>query len=260
VRKRDESQGWQSKTRGNQILRLCAPWRQARRVTCSGWKQKGTRRKKQEDGRKRQAKAEIEKMKIFLDASPGKLNSYTKKYCFEFWQLQTPLSRRALAGVPYALDNGCFANFRKGTWLRQLEKAKSIRPVFVTLPDIVGDAVRTLDLFDAFYEITEGVPRALVLQDGIGNHRIPWHKIDAVFIGGSDNFKISTEAINACKVARMLDKWIHVGRVNTASRVRNFIGIADSIDGSGICKYDHMLEDVLLEIKGEHPQHQLEVV
>jgi hypothetical protein len=41
--------------------------------------------------------------------------------------------------------------------------------------------------------------------------------------------------------------------------VRGWIGLADSIDGSGISRYDHMLEDVLAMIRGEHPQAQLEM-
>jgi hypothetical protein len=55
----------------------------------------------------------------------------------------------------------------------------------------------------------------------------------------------------------MLDKWVHVGRVNTAQRVSQWIGLADSIDGSGISKYDHMLEAVLNELTGEKPQKEL---
>lgn len=98
---------------------------------------------------------------------------------------------------------------------------------------------------------------ALVLQDGIGNFSIDWSKVDAVFVGGSDAFKISDEAISACKVAKMLGKWVHVGRVNTVERVRNWIGLADSIDGSGISKYDYMLEAVLNEIRGENKQQDL---
>jgi hypothetical protein len=50
---------------------------------------------------------------------------------------------------------------------------------------------------------------------------------------------------------------VHVGRVNTAARVRNWVGLADSIDGSGISRFDHMLEDVLAMIRGEHPQQGL---
>ena len=52
------------------------------------------------------------------------------------------------------------------------------------------------------------------------------------------------------KTAKMLGKWVHVGRVNTAERVKNWIGLADSIDGSGISQYDHMLENVLRAING----------
>jgi len=138
-----------------------------------------------------------------------------------------------------------------------LVEAEESRPVFVTLPDIVGDAVRTLDLFFAFEMTTSGLPRALVLQDGIGSYPIPWDKIDAVFVGGSDRFKHSTEALNAVKAAKMLGKWVHVGRVNEPKRVLNWIDLADSIDGSGISRFDHMLEAVITAVTGKHPQKEL---
>ena len=190
-------------------------------------------------------------MRIMLDCSPAKIAEYTIKYDFEFWQLRTPLTQYKIAGVPYGLDNGCFAKFEKDTWRRLLIQARETKPVFVCLPDIVGNARRTLDLFDAFLEETKGLPRALVLQDGIGNYRIPFNELDAVFVGGSDDFKISSEAFDACKAAKMCDKWVHVGRVNTAKRVMQWIGLADSIDGSGISRFDHMLEDVLRAIRGD---------
>ena len=196
-------------------------------------------------------------MKILLDCSPRKIAEYTERYGYEFWQLRTPLTRNALAGVPYGLDNGCFARFELAAWLKQVHEARTVRPLFVTLPDIVGDSRRTLDLFEHFYDLTRGVPRALVLQDGIGQHQIPWAHLDAVFVGGSDAFKTAPEAINACRAAKMMGKWVHVGRVNTASRVRNWLGLADSIDGSGISRFDHMLEDVLAMIRDEHPQQAL---
>lgn len=185
-----------------------------------------------------------------LDCSPKKIHEYRERYGVDLWQLRTPLTKYALAGVPYGLDNGCFKRFNEKTWNRLLIEAEENMPKFVCLPDIVGDAVRTLDLFKSFESRTSGLPRALVLQDGIGNHRIEWDKLSAVFVGGSDNFKISNEAINACKTAKMLGKWVHVGRVNTAERVKNWIGLADSIDGSGISQYDHMLENVLRAISG----------
>ena len=45
--------------------------------------------------------------------------------------------------------------------------------------------------------------------------------------------------------------------MNTAARVRNWVGLADSIDGSGISRYDHMLEAVMDAIRGDHKQHDL---
>ena len=196
-------------------------------------------------------------MKIMLDCSSKKIHEYRDRYGVDFWQLRTPLTAYALAGVPYGLDNGCFKRFNKKTWERLLDEAEENMPKFVCLPDIVGDAARTLDLFDAFEIKTNGLPRALVLQDGIENHRIPWDKMAAVFVGGSDAFKISDEAMNACRTAKMLGKWVHVGRVNTAARVNYWKGMADSIDGSGISRYDHMLENVLAALSDTSTQQEI---
>jgi len=188
-----------------------------------------------------------------LDCSPDKIAIQSKKYDMDFWQLRTPLTKYALAGVPYGLDNGCFKRFEKRTWLRLLEEARSNPPKFVCLPDIVGDARRTLELFGMFQEQTIGLPRCLVLQDGIGDHSIDWYGLEAVFVGGSDNFKVSQEAMAACKAAKMLGKWVHVGRVNTVQRLKVWMDVADSIDGSGISKYDHMLEELVLFLKNKTP-------
>jgi len=196
-------------------------------------------------------------MRIMLDCSPKKIHEYRERYGHDFWQLRTPLTRYALSGVPYGLDNGCFKEFKRKEWEKLLIDAEKSRPVFVCLPDIVGDAARTLDLFEHFSQKLNGLPKALVLQDGIGNFRIPWDELSAVFVGGSDAFKIAPETFAAAKTAKMLGKWVHIGRVNTAARVRDWLGIADSIDGSGISRFDHMLEDVLAMIKGEHPQQAL---
>jgi hypothetical protein len=197
-------------------------------------------------------------MKIMLDCSPAKILQYRERYDHDFWQLRTPLTRYARTpNIPYGLDNGCFARFERETWERLLDEADGDRPVFVTLPDIVGDAQRTVELFDHFHSRTQELPRALVLQDGIERTRIRWDDLAAVFIGGSDGFKISREAFAAARTAKMLGKWVHVGRVNTAKRVRDWVGIADSIDGSGISRYDHMLENVLEAIRGEQPEQMV---
>ena len=182
-----------------------------------------------------------------------------EQFSHAFGQLRTPLTaNKVCADIPYGLDNGCFSVFHRRAWLRLVAEAKLIKPLFVTLPDIVGDARRTLELFAHFEAYTIGLPRALVLQDGIGDFEIPWEKIDAVFVGGSDNFKTSPEAINACKTAKMMSKWVHVGRVNNAKRTQQFIHLADSIDGSGLSRFDHMLSDVLSIVDGK--AHSLQFI
>lgn len=192
-------------------------------------------------------------MEIMLDKSPNKIAEYSERYDFAFWQLRTPLTRNKLASVPYGLDNGCFSGLLPKAWERLVDEAQYDRPVFVACPDVVGSARRTADLF-SYFEITlNGLPRALVLQDGIADVEIPWDKIAAVFVGGSDEFKISKEAFQAARCAKMLGKWVHIGRVNTTERLAQWLDLGDSIDGSGISRYDHMLEDVVEYIKGTHP-------
>ena len=93
----------------------------------------------------------------------------------------------------------------------------------------------------------------MVLQDGIERVTIPWARLHAVFIGGTDAFKFGAEAFAAARAAKMLGKWVHVGRVNTARRVSDWTGIADSIDGSGISRYDHMLEAGARADRGRAP-------
>ena len=199
-------------------------------------------------------------MKIMLDCSPAKIMQYRSRYNADFWQLRTPLTAYSRAeGIPYGLDNGCFSKFKRSTWERMLDEADQDRPVFCSLPDIVGDAQRTAELFDHFYSRTQELPRALVLQDGIERVRIRWDDIAAVFVGGSDAFKIAPEAFAVARTAKMLGKWVHVGRVNTAARVSNWLGVADSIDGSGISRYDHMLEAVLASIASKPSQMEMEM-
>ncbi len=196
-------------------------------------------------------------MKIMLDCSPRKIEEYSKRYDYEFWQLRTPLTGNRIAGVPYGLDNGCFTEFREDKWKRMIDEALENPELckFVTMPDCVGDAMRTKELFEYYFDTFPSyLPKALVLQDGIGHVPVKWHWVKAVFVGGSDAFKISPECINACKVAKMMGKWVHVGRVNTASRIKNYVGIADSIDGSGISRFDHMLENVLSAIRDDEKQ------
>ena len=207
-------------------------------------------------------------MKIMLDCSPAKIAEYSGRYNYEFWQLRTPLTNYKITDVPYGLDNGCFSGFKHDYWRRLIKEAEFNQPVFVTVPDIVGSAVRTLDLFRIYRRQLNGLPVCLVLQDGIGQQPIPWDDLSAVFIGGSDAFKVSKECMQACQVASMLRprKHIHLGRVNSAQRIKDYLHAAaeygfeiDSIDGSGMSRFDERLEVVLAAIREPDNQHKLEL-
>lgn len=202
-------------------------------------------------------------MKILLDKSPAQIAEYRARYGVNFGQLRTPGTNYALSDDPaveWAADNFFFTDPNPEKWLKfvaRFDENRARRPIFVTLPDIVGDAARTLELFEHFKLRTNELPRALVLQDGIQHIKIPWGDIKAIFIGGSDQFKNSPHAYNAARTARVLGKWVHVGRINTANRLRNWKNLADSCDGSGASRFDHMLEDMIAEDLGVHPQQAL---
>ncbi|MBM4200317.1 MAG: hypothetical protein FJ189_03415 [Gammaproteobacteria bacterium] len=196
-------------------------------------------------------------MKIMLDLSPEGIRDRIERFRVDFWQLRTPLTKYALAGCVYGLDNGCFGGSLPRAWHRLIDDARQVRPLWVTLPDVVGDARRTMELFEHFEMTVHGLPKALVIQDGIDGISIPWDRIDAVFIGGTDAFKQGPSAKAVATAARILKKWVHVGRVNTPSRALYWRGLADSVDGSGISRYDHMLRDLLRGINGDTGQQCL---
>ena len=159
-------------------------------------------------------------------------------------QLLTPLTRYKRWSDFFAIDNGAFSSFHhkafKALLAREYEHRRLCK--FVAVPDVVGDARRTLEVFNLLAHDLKsaGWPVALVLQDGIGDLAIPWRQLAAVFIGGTTKFKESDSAVACAKAARILGKWVHVGRVNTPDRWDKWAKIAHSVDGSGVSRYSHM--------------------
>jgi hypothetical protein len=130
------------------------------------------------------------------------------------------------------------------------------RCLFVTVPDIVGSARRTLEVFHIWKDRLTGWPLALACQDGQEHLPIPWNDIAAIFIGGSTAFKCSEHAGHIIKAAKILGKWAHDGRVNHGVRWQHFADLgADSADGTGIARYSHMREAVA----NRHNQGTLEL-
>lgn len=73
-----------------------------------------------------------------------------------------------------------------------------------------------------------------MLQDGATPYNIPWDEYEAIFIGGTDEFKLNAtlQGVLISK-AKSLNKWVHVGRVNSKSRLVTFYQLgADSADGT----------------------------
>jgi hypothetical protein len=153
----------------------------------------------------------------------------------------------------YSIDNGSFAGFDPDAFLGLLERENEARHLcrWVAVPDVVGSARRTGELFDYWKYKLPGWPLAFVAQNGQENHPIPWKHIQALFIGGINkhdgqgDWKLSHHAKECIRTAQGMGKWVHIGRVNTPGRFEYFeeMGV-DSIDGTGLSRYSHMREAI----------------
>ncbi len=185
-------------------------------------------------------------MIVLLDTSHD-LNTCAAELGCEVGTLLTPLTRYRLREPqkPWAIDNGAFAGLDVQAFQALLKREEHHREncLFVTVPDVVGSARRTLEVFERWKDRLQGWKLALACQDGQEDQ--PWHDIAAVFIGGSTEWKLSDHAAHCIKAAKALGKWAHVGRVNDPARFEHFEKLgADSIDGTGISRYSHMREAI----------------
>lgn len=186
-------------------------------------------------------------MKLLIDNSPAKIARHSAVYDFIGGQLLTPLTRYSNAGGVFGIDNGAFSRFdRKGFMgLLEREKPNRQRCKFVAMPDVVGSARRTLEAFEFWADHITNWPLALVCQDGIEDLPIPWARLDAVFIGGSTDWKMSKAAADVIKAAQLMEVHTHVGRINTTKRWGPFESLGvDTCDGSGVSRFDWMLNEI----------------
>jgi hypothetical protein len=158
-------------------------------------------------------------------------------------QLITPLTGRTNHGGVFAIDNGAYAKYdakRFGAILGR-ERGNRANCLFVAVPDVVGSAYRTREVFDMVAPSLALWPLAYVCQDGQESVPIPWRRIAAIFIGGTNRFKTSSAAEACIRSAQIVGAHVHVGRVNDPKRFMwcEKMGV-DSIDGSGISRYSHM--------------------
>ena len=155
-------------------------------------------------------------------------------------QLLTPLTRYSRGHSVYAIDNGCFSSFREANFRSLLRREHHVRAdaLFVCVPDKVGSHRRTLELWGEHRHLVDGYKAAFVAQDGYDGFP---NGAEALFIGGTDAFKNSSDCVNACVEARSQGLHVHIGRVNGPERFLRFMSIADTCDGSGVSRYDHMI-------------------
>ena len=152
---------------------------------------------------------------------------------------------RAVDNVPYAIDNGRFVACTKHkAWNMEdfyglLDKAVAAinKPLFVTVPDVVGSASQTLDEWDRWTTtgrfMDYGFPLACVAQDGMEPDDIP-NEADVVFIGGSPLWKKA----NLWKYCQAFER-VHVGGINSVSGLWHCHNSgAMSIDGTGWTRGD----------------------
>lgn len=146
----------------------------------------------------------------------------------------------------WAADNGCYAevtrpgSFRPSHWLAWLERIGPDGCLFATLPDVVGDAAATWERSRPYVELVRalGFRVGVVLQDGLESLPDVWAEMldacDAVFVGGSTEWKLGAAAAQLCAEAKAAGKHVHVGRVNSLKRLRYAAEVlhADTADGT----------------------------
>lgn len=196
-------------------------------------------------------------MRFLIDkAQKDVLAKATKYPKYVAGQLLTPLTGYSFAGHEFAIDNGSFSRFDADRFARLLkrEDQNKSKCIFVTVPDVVGNARRTMEIWKRRSRFVLGWPTALVAQDGIEDMDIPWDEMEAIFIGGRDPWKDSQASLDVVRTAKILGIHVHVGRVNTERRFRLFHEAgADTCDGSGVAMYDHMLEEIVAGMTSEPP-------
>jgi hypothetical protein len=144
-------------------------------------------------------------------------------------------------GAVWAADNGAFSAFDASAFVTMLEKLRGVPGCrFVAAPDVVGDAAQTLRLFAQWAPVIRslGFPVALVGQDGLTVADVPWSQIDALFIGGSTDWKLSRAAAQLVAYGQARGKWTHLGRTNTRRRLHHASRIGcDSVDGTAFSRW-----------------------
>lgn len=164
----------------------------------------------------------------------------------------TPMmSARHPVGRVWAADTGCFLRpdrYNDAMYVEFLTRRAYLqaRCLFATAPDVVGDAMATVERSLPMLPVIRslGYPAALVVQNGAEDLELPWDALDVIFVGGVKEpdeagrlveWKTGPKAAAIVAEAKRRGKWVHVGRVNSLRRMRIAQAMgADSVDGTHV--------------------------
>lgn len=157
--------------------------------------------------------------------------------------MRTPNGGTRCDGFAWAADTGCFSQPRKYSddrYLSWLEAQDLTDCLFATAPDVWGDGLATLEVARPVLPRIRalGIRAALVAQPGLTPDLVPWDEIDALFIGGPDDWHRSSTVRDLATEAKSRGVWLHEGRVNSWRRFERARALrCDSVDGTYL-RYD----------------------
>lgn len=161
--------------------------------------------------------------------------------------LLTPDQPTPREGLRFAIDNGAWKAYRQKIPFDEKPFMDLVERVgcaadFVVMPDIVGGGKESLDFSVSWLPKLRNLKHLLLpIQDGMTPHDVGMVLRQNVrvglFLGGTTEYKLA-EMYAWGMVAHAWNRWFHVGRVNTARRIRLCAEAgADSFDGTSASMY-----------------------
>lgn len=151
---------------------------------------------------------------------------------------RNPIKAVVALGARWAADNDCFKDYQPERIHRYLIRWQEYAPtcLFFNAPDVIKDAAATLERFEIWEPILKGLgwPVAFTVQNGMQDYVIPWARINALFIGSSNDVKYSPYMAGVIQEAKKRRLWVHNGRVGGRLVIDHSLRMGcDSFDGSG---------------------------
>ncbi len=192
------------------------------------------------------------------------LHHLSERYCGAIGWMVSPATKffKPRNTIPYAIDNGKYAaHVNKTEWdesaffdLLDKYKLEKHEPMFVVVPDAIGDKNETLWLWDLYSTRMRKYcwRLAFAAQDGMVPSDVP-RSANLVFMGGSTRWKWRNVALFTASFEH-----VHVGRVNSGDKLEYCEKVgAESCDGSGFFREgDGPRVNQLVDFLSGHRRHK----